>query len=476
MKQSKRILSFLFLAVMGTICGLAIGIMPIFGALLGFASYLPVVFPSGILGENAIGITELEAENRILAKLEDKIKKALTEYNQDRINENGLQLRLAPIEKKLAELAENGVNKDAISKFQESFDALSLEVSSIKDVRENPMDNTSKEFRLAVAKAAEELKSKREGFVGVKTLSSMTFLDNVTGQIPQANREPGITSLVRQQFTVRNGANVFGIAGNYAEWVEQRNITGAATATAEGAAKPQIEWDYVVSGTKVEKIPAYIKISNEMLSDVDGMMNEINSNLAYQVELAEEGYLFTGSGATPQINGLDKYDTEIDLAGLAGSVLHPNKIDVLAAGITQIRVNGKGELRANRIFMNPLDIYKLIADTKDSTLNYVNTNWIQVLANPNPGGLPSMFVLGVPIVESDNVSAGYFYCCDMTKFNIRDKQAITIEMGYDSDDFTKNMVTVRAEKRLATYVKANHTEAIIKDTFANALVFLETGS
>lgn len=390
----------------------------------------------------------------------------------------GLKAKLSPIEKELNDLKENGVNKADIAKFSESFDRLSAEVKSLSEVKQTTVNGTVKEFKEALENAAKELKEKGNfnGFIGVKTLSSMTFLDNVTGQIPQANREPGITGLVRHQFTVRNGANVFGIAGNYAEWVEQRNITGTATVVAEGTAKPQIEWDYVVSGTKVEKIAGYIKISNEMLADIEGMMSEINSNLAYQVELAEEGYLFTGTGSTPQINGLDKYDTEIDLAGLAGSVLHPNKIDVLAAAITQIRVNGKGELRANRIFMNPLDIYKMIADTKDSTLNYVNTNWIQVIANPNPGGLPSMYVLGVPVVESDNVSAGYFYVCDMTKFNIRDKQAITVEIGYDSDDFTKNMVTIRAEKRLATYVKANHTEAIIKDSFANALVFLETGS
>lgn len=417
-----------------------------------------------------------EKEKELLQKIEDKMKKSVEAFNADKITIEGLQAKLAPIEKQLAELKENGVNKEDIEKFSESFDRLSVEVKSISERGNNPANNSYKEFKEAVAKAASELKEKKQGFVSVKTLSSMTFLDNVTGHLPQTDREPGITPLVRQQFTVRNGANVFPIAGNYAEWVEQRNISGTATATAEGAAKPMIEWDYVVSGTKVEKIPAYIKISNEMLNDVDGMMNEINSNLAYAVELAEEGYLFSGTGVTPQINGLDKYDTEIDLAGLAGSVLHPNKIDVLAAAITQIRVNGKGELRANRIFMNPVDIYKLIADTKDSTLNYVNTNWIQVIANPNPGGLPSLYVLGVPVVESDNVSAGYFYVCDMTKFNIRDKEAITIEMGYDSDDFTKNMVTIRAEKRLATYVKANHTEAIIKDTFANALTFIETGS
>jgi len=419
--------------------------------------------------------TELEKENAILAKIEDKIKKGIQDFNMGSLNEEGLRLRLEPIEKALNEIKDTAANKTEIEKLTGAFDRISLELTSIKEMGTVKPTN-SQDFKKALEEAVIALKTKKDGFVQVKTLSSMTFLDNVTGQIPQADREAGITPLVRQQFTVRNGANVFGIAGNYAEWVEQRNVVGAATVIAEGAAKPMIEWDYVVSGTKVEKIPGFIKISNEMLSDIPGMINEINSNLAYQIELAEEGYLFTGTGTSPQICGLDKYDTEIDLTGLAGSVEQPNKIDILMAGITQIRVNGKGELRANRIFMNPIDVFKILADTKDTTRNYVNASVVQVVANPNPMGLPSLYIWGVPVVESDNVSAGYFYVCDMTKFNIRDKEGLTIEVGYDSDDFTKNMVTIRAEKRLATYVKANHTEAIIKDTFANAHIYLETGS
>jgi HK97 family phage major capsid protein len=98
------------------------------------------------------------------------------------------------------------------------------------------------------------------------------------------------------------------------------------------------------------------------------------------------------------------------------------------------------------------------------------------LMTGSANGTPQLLILGVPVVESDNVTAGTFYVCDMTKFNIRDYETTSIEMGYDQDDFSKNMVTIRAERRLVTYVKANHTEGFIKDTFANALTYIETGS
>lgn len=356
------------------------------------------------------------------------------------------------------------------------IDTLSKNMELINTEKPAPKTQMS-EFRESVIETVKDLKNrgKYNGFIPIqKTLSSMTFLDNVTGQIPQAQREPGFNNVVRQQFTVRNGSNVFGITSNLAEWVEQFNITGTTAAVAEGGAKPMIEWEYRVASKKVEKIANHIKISNEMLSDIDGIMSEINSNLTYLVDLAEETYLFAGTGNTPQIAGIDVYADDLDLAALAATMPDPNNWDCIAAAITQIRVNGKGELRANRIFMNPVDIFLSLFNIKETTGGYVNP--VSVIANPNPLALPSIYILGVPVVESDSVAAGTFYVCDMTKFNLRDKEGMVVEMGYENDDFTKNMVTIRGEKRLVSYVKANHTEGFIKDTFAGAKNFLDNGS
>jgi HK97 family phage major capsid protein len=420
---------------------------------------------------------DVQKENELIAKLEAKFTEATNEFKKGAINEEALVSKLKPIEHQLAKLQES-YKPEELKNITTAIDVLSQKIAVIGEVKkDNPttVDEFKEALKNAALKAKENLTTKSKSFATVeKTLSSMTFTDNVSGQIPQAQREPGITNVVRQQFTVRNGANVFGITSNLAEWVEQRNITGAAAATLEGGTKAQVEWDYFVASQKVEKITEYVKISTEMLDDIDGMMSEINGNLTYLMDLKEESYLFTGNGSSPQIKGIDAYADDIDLAALGNTIAAANNWDCIAAAITQIRVNGKGELKANRIFMNPVDIFLSLFAIKETTGGYVNP--VSVIANPNPMALPSIYVLGVPVVESDSVSAGTFYVCDMTKFNIRDKQQFTIEVGFDSDDFIKNMVTIRAEKRLVTYVKANHTEGFIKDTFAGAKLFLADAS
>lgn len=353
---------------------------------------------------------------------------------------------------------------------------LSAQFELMKTSTQKSATSDLQEFKQALKEAAIDLKSKGNfnGFMQVKTLAAMTLINNTEGQIPQADRETRITNVPRQMFTIRNGANTFAIASNYAEWVEQRNQEGSATVVSEGASKPMIDWEYFVSGAKVEKIAAYIKISNEMLADIDGMLGEINSELSYKVELAEEVQLITGTGVSPNINGIDKYAQSLDLAALAGTIQFANNWDAIAACITQIRVNGKGEFKPNRILMNPVDVFTSLFGIKETSRGYVNP--VSVVASPVAGGLPAIYVLGVPVVQTDSIAAGTIYVYDGTKHTIRDKQAMAIEIGYEMDDFTKNMVTIRAEKRLVSYVKANHVEAFIKTTLAAAKLFIEAGS
>jgi len=96
--------------------------------------------------------------------------------------------------------------------------------------------------------------------------------------------------------------------------------------------------------------------------------------------------------------------------------------------------------------------------------------------NVTPGGLPSVFIWGVPVVESDSITAGEFLVADMTRYNIRDLDGFQVSVGLENDDFTKNLVTIRGEKRLATYVKANYVAGFVTDTFADGIAFLEVAS
>jgi HK97 family phage major capsid protein len=414
----------------------------------------------------------MEKEEQLLERIEDKMKKSVQEFKQGLIDENQLKASLEPIQKSIDEMKAN----DNLKEFKEGLNELSKQVALIKTKATSSEIDRNHDLRQSIKEATDELKAKGNynGFVQLKTAAAITT-GNITGQIPQAERVPGIVLVPRQGFTIRNRANVIPVSGtNIVEWVEQTNRDGAATVLAEGQTKPLIDWDWILGSAKVEKIPARIKISREMLSDIDGIMGLIQSELAYSVELAEETQEINGNGVSPQINGIAKYAQTLDLASLAGTVPYPNEWDVLAACITQIRANGKGNFRANAIFMNPVDIFKAVQTNKKTDKDYISPMTMQI--SPVSGGVPSIFVWGVPVIESDSLTAGQFIVADMTKYVIRDREAFNIEMGYSGDDFEKNMVTIIGEKRLATYAAANHAEAFIKDTFANGEVFLAASS
>lgn len=71
------------------------------------------------------------------------------------------------------------------------------------------------------------------------------------------------------------------------------------------------------------------------------------------------------------------------------------------------------------------------------------------------------------------MTAGDFLVMDSTFANLRVREDVTITMGYENDDFTKNLITILAEKRLAHYVKSNHGKAFVKGTFTTAKALLE---
>lgn len=325
-----------------------------------------------------------------------------------------------------------------------------------------------KEFEKSLTDIAGKIKAGATGFHAIeveKVAALMSEATNITGEVPQSDRIPGINNVVKQVTVLRNFANVGGTNSNLVSWVEQQNIDGAAAITAEGNAKPLVDWDYVEATANVRKIAGRVRISTEMLSDIPNMMAEINGDLLYRLALAEETQLLSGAGGA-QLNGVTTYAQPLDLAALADSVEAANDIDAIGAAITQIYVNGKGMFIPNVIFLNPVDAFKL-KSVKNNDESYVMPVYIM------PDG---MRIMGIQVIETVTITAGNFLVADMRYFNIRDKETTRIEIGRDADDFSKNMVTIIAEKRLATFVKANDVEAFVYESFTDAKNFINKAS
>jgi HK97 family phage major capsid protein len=387
--------------------------------------------------------------------LEDLISKKLDSSEIESLKKDGTLsaeikgevVRLANELKSLKEVAPVAQFK---SVEQELVDQLSLKKSEIDSIK----DGDSKKIVLSV-KAAATMTTGNVTAVGTGGLSML--LNQFEG---------GITPLPR---SAPFFADLFASAptsGNTISYAEMKNPDGGAGMTGEGSAKTQADFDLVEAKTNVRKITSYIKTSKEALDDIPALAGEINNELVTLIKLKKDSEVLSGAGTGNTLSGVLTNATAFTGGALALAVVTPNNYDVLVAGITQIAtaevISGQpAGFMANVIVMNPSDV-ALMKLTKDANKNYIF-----------PVTLPgSTSVMEVPVISNARMTAGDFLIMDASKGNLRIKEDITLSVGYENDDFTKNLVTILAEMRLAFYIKSQHVKAFVKGTFSTAITAL----
>ena len=324
--------------------------------------------------------------------------------------------------------------------------------------------NVAQTLETLLAEKAEDLKAMKDNSSGsvriaFKAAGTMALSTNVTGQIPQAERETGITRIVRRNPFILELVNVGSIMSNVWEWVEQKNLDGGAAMTAEGAAKSQADFDLVLASANVKKVTAYIKVTKEMLDDVALMRSEINQELTELINLKIDEQLLSGAGSGNNLTGIITNATAWAAGAFALSIPTPTKWDVLRTAINQVRVN---LFEPTYIVMHPTDVTSMEL-SKDSTGQYIM---------PPFAAVDGSIVSGIRVVANTGVTIDKFLVGDFNKAGVRFREGLTINVGYENDDFTKNLVTILAEARLVQRVKSNHYGAFVYGDFSDAVTAL----
>ncbi len=355
---------------------------------------------------------------------------------------------------------------------------LAKATKAIEDLQENinelkDLTSTSKNDGKFVDALKSVLETKKDEFLAlkgnrsasveitVKAVGNMTLGGNIVddAQIPQAQREAGITRIVRRQPFILQLVNTGTINSNKWEWVQQVNPDGGAGMTAEGTKKSQADFDLELAEASVRKVTAYIKVSKEMLDDVDMMRAEIDQELIELINLKIDEQLLSGDGLGQNLVGILENATAYSAGSFAGTVVEPNNADVLRTAINQVMVN---LFQPNYIVLHPSDVTALEL-SKGNDGHYVMPPFTTT---------DGTVIKGIPVVMNTGVTEGDFLVGDFTKSGVRFKEGITINVGYENDDFTKNFVTILAEARLAHRVKSNHYGAFVTGTFADAIADL----
>jgi len=349
-----------------------------------------------------------------------------------------------------------------VSQMKSDMEQVTLRVLGLETKGET--DNIPESLGTLLKEKSDELKAMKEKSgasvqITLKAAGTMALTTNTTGQIPQAEREQGITRVVRRNPFILELVNVGTIMSNVWEWVEQKNPDGGAGMTAEAAAKSQADFDLVVASANVKKVTAYIKVTKEMLDDVALMRSEIDQELTELINLKIDEQLLNGTGLTVNLVGINTNATAWAAGAFALAIPTPNVFDVLRTAVNQVRVN---LFEPTYIVMHPTDVTKMDL-AKGSDGHYVLPPFAS-----NDGTQVS----GIRVVANTGVAIDNFLVGDFSKAGVRFKEGLTINVGYENDDFTKNLVTILAEARLVQRVKSNHYGAFVKGVISTSITAL----
>lgn len=239
------------------------------------------------------------------------------------------------------------------------------------------------------------------------------------------------------------------------EYPRQTGFTNAAAMQAsEGAAKGESAMTFEMVTAQVRTLAHWIPASKQVLDDASLLASLIDSQLRYGLADVEDAQLLNGSGTGADLNGIY---TQATAFAAPFTIAAPNSIDVILAATAQLEA---ANYQPDALVMNGVDFAKMMA-LKDSAGGY--------LGNGPFSDEQVQRLWRLPVATTSGMAADKFLIGAFKRgAQIFDRQDATVEVSTEhSDYFTKNLVAIRAEQRLALAVY--RTGAFVKGTFSTAL-------
>ena len=418
-----------------------------------------VSFSRFSIGEGAGG------EEPTVKEVQENLKKALTKAGEE-------------VDKKLEKLTENFVKGDteAYNKLKGDFEELAKNYIKTQDqldkleIKNKELLTTKSVQRISLRKEiydileGEETKTKYKGYyespnkVGVAfDLKASTVLTTGLGgtePIPTDDM-PGIVYAPERAKHIRDLMSVIPTKSNAIAYMEETAYTDGTDRVAEGASYAQSDFTLTKKTKSIEKIGAYLKISNEMLEDVEYITGYISARLPYKLLVKEDEKLLYGTGSSDieglTVAGTAWADPGVDVSGT------PNRYDVLRLALKQAKV---AEYSPTAILVHPEDA-ALMDLTKDDNGMYVFP--MQIMKN----GVTT--IKNVPVIELNAMTEGDFLVGDFQLgAHIAQKRKMELKFWQENeDDALKDLTTVTISERIANVT--TRPDAFVYGDFATAI-------
>jgi len=288
---------------------------------------------------------------------------------------------------------------------------------------------------------AESMQGVNASFRGSRRVSvpraAITSVPASGGTLVPAERRGGILALPERQLTIRDLIAPGQTNSNSYEYVRETGFTNNAAPVAENTAKPYSDLTFALENAPVRTIAHLFKASRQILDDASALQSVIDARARYGLRLAEEGQLLFGNGAGVNLSGIVPLAQAYAAPG-GVVVTGEQRIDRLRLALLQAEL---AEYPSDGIVLNPID-WALIELLKDDNKNYL-------IGQPQ-GDMPATLwrrpVVNTQAMPQDDFLVGAF----QLGAQILDRMDIEILISTENaDDFEKNMVSIRAEERLA---------------------------
>jgi hypothetical protein len=448
-----------------------IGILALFGRWLksidfqSFASFI-----KSQLGAIALWL-QLRYSNAIVEKeeLESMLKEA-AKKNGEAISE--------AVKKEITE-ATKGLT--TVEQFTQKLEALGLKDNVIKTLNDavekqglelqkmiSGKKDENKDIGQIVAEHGEAIKKMADADKGetfkMRVNVNKTIVDRSTmASSTMGVRLPGIGELatrgtvIEGMFTrVNLSEQEIKESNGVIRYMDQAAVTRNAATVAESGTKPESAISWIERSDSLQVIADTIPVTKQAYRHLGFVAGEIDKLLRKNHVLAKEDQLWSGTGVSPQINGIYTRTSALVLANLPNyqQLIGANLYDLIANLRVLIMNSKQSKYTATLVAMNPVDILKnKLAKAVDG--HYILPPFISA---------DGTRIDNVIVVESSKVTANTLLIGDFSYGTIYQSEDVVIEMGLVNDQFLKNQWTIRAEQECMLLVRNVDSDAFLKVT------------
>lgn len=270
------------------------------------------------------------------------------------------------------------------------------------------------------------------------SVKAVTSAASSAGTLVRPDRIPGIVPMPERRMTVRDLISEGRTSQNSIEYIRESGfINNAGIQVKEGDLKAASDLTMELITRPVATIAHWLPASKQILDDAPGLQSFIDGRLRYGLAFVEELQLLKGTGTNGNLEGLLTVASDYN-AALVPGFTGATAIDTLRLAMLQAVL---AEYPATGHVLNPID-WAMIELTKNDMGDYIFAN-PQGLAQPTMWGLP---VVSTQAMDQGNFLTGAF----RLGAQVFDREDANVQISTeDRDNFIRNMVTIRAEERLA---------------------------